>query len=124
MVYPRYSMMIGDLRQAQQELEDYYFADQDSVLVAIKSMMPADRQSYLNKKSIAYTEHMMQRWDKLAKYLIVKYNDQVVKRVDKNGNFQRWGYETLGYDQQFIDAVGKSTGDRYRLKEVIDRRER
>ena len=124
MVYPRYSMMIGDLRKAQSELEDYYFADQDSVLVAIKDMTPADRQSYLNKKSIAYAERMMQRWDNLAKYLIVKYNDQVVKRVDKNGNFQRWGYETPGYDQQFIDAIGKSTGDRYKLKEVIERRER
>jgi hypothetical protein len=48
----------------------------------------------------------------------------VVKRVGKEGNFQRWGYETPGYDQQFIDAIGKSTGDRYKLKEVIERRER
>ena len=124
MVYPRYSMMIGDLRKAQNELEDYYFADQDQVLDAIKDMMPADRQSFLNKKSIAYTEKMMQRWDKLAKYLIVKYNDQVEKRTDENGQLTRWGYNTPGYDQQFIDAIGKSTGDRYRLKEVIDRRER
>ena len=124
MVYPRYSMMIGDLRQAQNELEDYYYADQESVLTAIEKMMPADRRSYLNNKSIAYAEKMMQRWDKLAKYLIVKYNDQVVKRVDKEGNFQRWGYETPGYDKQFIDAIGKSTGDRYKLKEVIERRER
>ena len=117
-------MMIGDLREAQNELEDYYFADQDSVFVAIKNMMPAERRDYLNKKSIAYTERMMQRWDKLAKYLIVKYNDQVVRRTDKNGQFLRWGYQTPGYDQQFIDAVGKSTGERYKLKEVIDRRER
>ena len=124
MVYPRYSMMIGDLRKAQKELEDYYFADQDQVLVAINDMTPADRQSYLNKKSIDYTEKMMQRWDKLAKYLIVKYNDQVEKRTDENGQLTRWGYHTPGYDQQFIDAIGKSTGDRYRLKEVIDRRER
>ena len=124
MVYPRYSMMIGDLREAQNELEDYYCADQDSVLVAIKDMMPADRQSYLNRKSIDYTAKMMERWNQLAKYLIVKYNDQVVKRVDEKGNFTRWGYETPGYDQRFIDAVGKSTGDRYRLKEVIERRER
>ena len=87
-------------------------------------MMPADRRSYLNNKSIAYADKMMQRWDKLAKHLIVKYNDQVVKRVDKEGNFQRWGYETPGYDQQFIDAIGKSTGDRYKLKKVIERRER
>ena len=124
MIYPRYSMMIGDLRKAQKELEDYYFADQDSVLVAIKDMMPADRQSYLNKKSLTYAEKMMQRWDQLAKHLIVKYNDQIVKRTDENGQFTRWGHDTPGYDQQFIDAVGKVTGDRYRLKEVIERRER
>ncbi len=124
MVYPRYSMMIGDLRQAQRELEDYYFADQDSVEAAVAKMTPADRRDYLNKKSIAYAERMMNRWDRLAKYLIVKYNDQVVRKVDDNGNFQRWGYDTPGYDQQFINAFPAATGDRYRLKTVIERRER
>ncbi|MBR4583445.1 MAG: C69 family dipeptidase, partial [Bacteroidales bacterium] len=124
MVYPRYSMMIGDLRTAQKELEDYYFADQDSVLLAVKGMQPADRRSYLNRKSIEYTDLMMQRWDKLAKYLIVKYNDQIIRRTDENGNFLRWGYDTPGYDQQFIDAIGTSTGDRYKLEKVIERRER
>ena len=124
MVYPRYSMMIGDLRKAQNELEDYYFADQDSVLVAINGMMPGERQQYLNRKSIAYADRMMQRWDRLAKYLIVRYNDQIIKRVGDDGKLIRWGYDTPGYDQQFIDAIGKSTGDRYRLKEVIERRER
>lgn len=124
MVYPRYSMMIGDLRKAQGELEDYYTADQDSVLAAIDKLTPAERQSYLNRKSIAYTERMMQRWNKLAKHLIVKYNDQVVKRENEDGTFQRWGHDTPGYGQPFIDAIPAATGDRYRLKEVIDRRER
>ena len=124
MVYPRYSMMIGDLRKAQRELEDYYIADQDSVLSAIKDLTPDDRRSYLNRRSIAYADRMMQRWDKLAKYLIVKYNDQVVKREDDQGNFLRWGYDTPGYSQPFIDAIPAATGDRYKLKEVIDRRER
>lgn len=124
MVYPRYSMMVGDLRKAQKELEDYYFADQDSVLLAVKGMQPADRRSYLNRKSIDYTARMMQRWDKLAKCLIVKYNDQIIRRTDENGNFLRWGYDTPGYDQQFIDAIGTSTGDRYKLEKVIERRER
>ena len=124
MVYPRYSMMIGDLRKAQNELEDYYFADQDSVLVAINGMMPDERQQYLNRKSIAYADRMMERWDRLAKYLIVRYNDQIIKRVGDDGKLIRWGYDTPGYDQQFIDAIGKSTGDRYRLKKVIERRER
>jgi hypothetical protein len=67
---------------------------------------------------------MMERWDKLAKFLIVRYNDQIKRHVDKNGNLQRWGHETPGYDQQFIDAIGPATGDRYKLNNVIERRER
>ena len=124
MVYPRYSMMIGDLRQAQRELEDFYHADQDSVLAALEDMTPGDRRDYLNRKSIAYADRMMRRWEALAKYLIVKYNDQVVRRVGDDGQFQRWGYDTPGYDQQFIDAIGPATGKRYQLKEIIERRER
>ena len=124
MVYPRYSMMIGDLRKAQHELEDFYFADQDSVLAAVENMTPADRRDYLNKKSIDYADRMMKRWDKLAKYLIVKYNDQVVRRTDKNDEILRWGYETPGYNYEFINSIGTATGDRYKLKEVIERRER
>ncbi|MBP5326812.1 MAG: C69 family dipeptidase [Bacteroidales bacterium] len=124
MIYPRYSMMIGDLRMAQRELEEYYIADQDSVLAAIDKLTPDERRSFLNRKSIDYADRMMKRWDRLAKYLIVKYNDQVVKRVDNQGNFLRWGYDTPGYSQPFIDAIPAATGDRYRLKKVIDRRER
>lgn len=124
MVYPRYSMMIGDLRAAQNELEDYYFADQEEVLAAVEKMMPADRREYLNGKSIAYAERMMTRWDELAKFLIVRYNDQIQRRVDADGNFLRWGYDTPGYDQQFIDAIAPATGDRYRLDKVIERKER
>lgn len=123
MIYPRYSMMIGDLREAQNELEDYYFADQDSVLQAIANLTPADRQSYLNQKSIAYADRMMQRWTRLAHHLIVRYNDQVVRPVE-NGQVIRGRYTTPGFDQQFIDAIGPATGNRYLLKKVIDRRER
>ena len=123
MVYPRYSMMIGDLRDAQRELEDYYFADQDSVLAAIASMTPADRQAFLNRKSIAYADRMMNRWDRLAKLLIVRYNDQIVRPV-KDGQVIRGRYATPGYDQQFIDAIGPATGSRYRLNKIIERRER
>ena len=124
MIYPRYSMMIGDLRRAQRELEDYYFADQDSLIATLDGLTPAERQQLLNKKSIAYANRMMKRWDALAKHLIVKYNDQVVKRENPDGTFQRWGYETPGYDQRFIDAIPAATADRYHLQEVIDRRER
>ena len=124
MIYPRYSLMIGDLRKAQRELENFYIADQDSVLKAVDLLTSQERRDYLNRKSIEYADRMMQRWDQLAKHLIVKYNDQVVKRENEDGTFQRWGYDTPGYGQPFIDAIPAATGDHYRLKEVIERRER
>ena len=124
MIYPRYSLMIGDLRRAQRELEDYYIADQDSVRAAVARLTSQERRDYLTRKSLSYADRMMKRWDRLAKYLIVKYNDQVVKRENADGTFQRWGYDTPGYGQPFIDAIPAATGERYKLKEVIDRRER
>ena len=65
MIYPRYSAMIGDLREAQQELEDFYAADQAQVLKDIEPLTKRERVSYLTSKSAAYTARMMQRWDKL-----------------------------------------------------------
>jgi len=123
MVYPRYSLMIGDLREAQQELEDYYAADQDSVLAAIEPMTMGERLDFLTARSSAYSERMMKRWDQLARLLIVKYNDQVVYPTE-NGKFLPRQKETPGYNQQFIDAISSQTGDRYKLKKLIERRER
>ena len=54
----------------------------------------------------------------------MKASNQIVRKIREDGTLLRWGYDTPGYDQQFIDAVSKSTGDRYRLREVIERRER
>ena len=123
MIYPRYSMMIGDLREAQRELEDYYAQDGDSVIAAVKTMTAGERTDYLNARCSHYADMMMKRWEKLAHMLIVKYNDQVVLPTE-NGHFVRKPYATPGYNQQFIDAIGKQTGSRYRMDHAIDRRER
>jgi len=117
MIYPRYNLMIGDLRAAQKELEEFYAADQENVMAAIEGLTPKDRVRYLTAKSAEYADMMMKRWDKLAKTLIVKYNDQAV--VGENGRLQH-----PGYDKTFIDAIGTVTGDRYLLDRVIERRER
>ena len=123
MIYPRYSMMIGDLREAQQELEDYYEQDQDNVLKAIEKLTTRERVDFLTRRSAAYADRMMKRWDSLLRLIIVKYNDQIVLPTE-DGKFVRGRYKTPGYNQQFIDAIGQGTGDRYRLKKVIERRER
>ena len=99
-IYPRYGAMIGDLRAAQSELEDFYASEQDEVAERVKGLNPLDRISFLTSKTASYTEKMMTRWDRLWKELVVKYNDQ-----------------PGGYDQRFYDAIARDTGDRYKIPE-------
>ena len=61
-------------------------------------------------------------WKRLGEFLVVKYNDGVVKRV-KNGKFERNEYEQpatvirSGYPKEFLEEYVKQTGDRYKVTE-------
>ena len=112
MVYPRYSAMIGDLRDAQTELEDYYAEDQKEVEAKVKDLTHQERIDYLTAKTEAYTTRMMQRWDKLAKLLIVKHNDQIMQ-PSENGVVVPGRRSSPKYAPAFIEAVKEVTGDRY-----------
>ncbi len=112
MVYPRWSAMIGDLRDAQKELEDFYAEDQKSVEETAVKMTPGDRAAFLTAKTETYTDMMMKRWDKLAKFLIVKHNDQIAQ-PSENGVIVRGRRTSPAYAPAFIDAVKSVTGDRY-----------
>ena len=112
MVYPRYSAMIGDLRDAQTELEDYYAEDQKEVEAKVKDLTHQERIDYLTAKTEAYTTRMMQRWDKLAKLLIVKHNDQIMQ-PSENGVVVPGRRTSPKYAPAFIEAGKEVTGDRY-----------
>ena len=119
MIYPRWSAMIGDLREAQSELEDYYAEDQKEVEKRVEGMTHLERVAFLTQKTEAYTDKMMDRWDKLAKLLIVKHNDQIMRSIPPAGapgavpgpGFRR--HTSPAYAPAFIDAVKAQTGDRY-----------
>ena len=112
MVYPRWSALIGDLRDAQKELEDYYETEQGVVDARATELTAGERADYLTMTTIAYTDKMMQRWDKLAKLLIVKHNDQIML-PSENGELVRGRHTSPAYAPAFIDAVKAQTGARY-----------
>ncbi|MBP5316614.1 MAG: C69 family dipeptidase, partial [Bacteroidales bacterium] len=112
MIYPRWSAMIGDLRDAQKELEDFYQEDQKAVEERVAQMEAADIVSFLTQKTEAYTDMMMKRWDKLAKLLIVKHNDQIMQ-PSENGELVAGRRTSPAYAPAFIDAVKDQTGTRY-----------
>ena len=112
MVYPRWSAMIGDLRDAQKELEDFYAEDQKSVEEQAVKLTAGERADFLTAKTDAYTDMMMKRWGKLARLLIVKHNDQSMM-PSENGVVVRGRSTPPQYAPAFIEAVKAQTGTRY-----------
>lgn len=112
MVYPRWSAMIGDLREAQNELEDYYADDQAAVEARARELTPGELTEFVTRKTIDYTDRMMKRWEKLAYYLIVRHNDQIM-RPSRDGEIAPGRHTSPAYAPAYIDGVKAVTGNRY-----------
>ncbi len=117
MVYPRYSAMIGDLRDAQTELEDYYEAQQSEVDAQAAGLTAQERADYLTRTTLSYTDRMMERWSRLARLLIVKHNDQIMQ-PSENSELVPGRHSSPAYAPAFIDAVKEETDDRYVRKQL------
>lgn len=125
MVYPRYSQMFGSLQEVRDSLErSYQVYQQELENVALKtySMSKEKTMSLLTEYSHCKAQQMLDRWKKLAVYLIVKYNDMVVK-PENNGKFimTPYGLPTApirpGFSDKYKKELIKNTGDRYIIAE-------
>ncbi len=125
MVYPRYSLMIDDLRATQNELEGTFDEAQagiEEVATRLYQKNPAAAKEFLTNYTNLTAQSTIDAWKRLGQFLIVKYNDGVVKRV-KNGAFERneigqpAGVIRPGYSAEFLEEYVKQTGDRYKVTE-------
>ncbi len=106
-------------------MEKSYFAQQESVEKKALSLYSSDKAGalkYLNDYSNEKAQQMLERWKKLAIYLIVKYNDMAVK-PEENGHFKRTPagigakVERPGYSNYARHALIKQTGDKFKYPE-------
>lgn len=125
MVYPRYSLMIEDVRAVQRNLEDTYAQSQEAIEATAAKLYekdPAQAKAFLANYTSAMAQGAFDSWKRLGEFLVVKYNDGVVKRV-KNGKFERNEYGQpatvirSGYPKEFLEEYVKQTGDRYKVTE-------
>lgn len=123
MVYPRYDLMIGDLRATQQELENTLNEAQSGIEEKASKLLAKDKAaaiSFLTNYTNMTAQSTFDTWKQLGTFLVVKYNDGVVKRV-KNGQFERnaigqpAGVLRPGYPKDFLEEYIKQTGDRYKV---------
>ena len=124
MVYPRYSALIGDLKKAQKDAEDTFAQSQPDVEAKAMELYndnPPKAVAMLTEYTNQMAMATMRAWGHLAKFLIVKHNDMVVK-PEEDGVFKR--IETgeavspvrPGYPEHFNRRVAGETGERYLMK--------
>ncbi len=126
MIYPRYSLMIDDLRKVQNRLETKFHTDQQEIeakALALNTEHPEQAKELLTNYTNETAMNAFTEWKHLGEYLVVKYNDLVIKK-EKDGKMQ---YSETGlcppptrpgYPVKFQREILKQTGNRYVEKSV------
>ena len=122
MVYPRYSLMFPTLKEVRDSLDNSYFAAQAGVEKKAQELYAQNPQAavkYLNDYSVEKAQQMLARWNQLFEFMVVKYNDMIIKPTDKNGTFKKTPYGLgatpvrPGYPEKFAKQLVKQSGDKF-----------
>ena len=125
MTYMRYNQMIDDVRATQKRLENSFLNSQQDIEARANELYaknPVEANKYLTGYTIACAQQTLEEWRKLGEYLIVKYNDMVIKQVNPDGSFKRTPEGQCapvtrpGYPEGYNKKVIEETGERYLMK--------
>ena len=124
MVYPRYSLLFPSLQQVRDSLEKSYFLAQKEVEDrALLMTQTADRVAYLTDYSAQKANQMLTCWRSLATYLIVKYNDMIIK-PESDGKFSRTAtglgakVKRPGFPTNYARELIRQTGSKFEIPET------
>ena len=121
MIYPKYSLVIDDMRQVQGALEAAVYEKSKAVeaeALAVIDASPRYAVKMLTDFTAASGEEVLAAWKAFGEKIIVKYNDLVVKS-EKDGKIQRSNTGLAGkitrpgYSTGYWRKVVEETGDRY-----------
>ncbi len=126
MIYPKYSMVIDDMRNVQGELENGIYElsreVEQKALDAVKAS-PEYAVAMLTDFTCNSAETALAEWKKFGEKIIVKYNDFVVKK-EENGKIKRSNTGLVdeivrpGYPKEFWRKIAEETGERYLVPAV------
>ena len=126
MVYPRYSLMFPTLKEVRDSLDNSYFSAQAGVEKMAQELYAQNPQAavkYLNDYSVEKAQQMLARWNQLFEFMVVKYNDMIIKPTDKNGTFEKTQYGLgarpvrPGYPEKYAKELVKQSGDKFLVPE-------
>lgn len=121
MIYPKYSLVVDDMKRVQGELEKKIYEQSKAVeQEALASLQSSPKRALriLEEFTCSSAEEALAEWKKFGEYIIVKYNDLVVK-PEKDGKFERTStglgatVKRPGYPEAYKKAFLEQTGDKY-----------
>lgn len=121
MIYPKYSLVVDDMKRVQGKLEKEIYEQSKIVeqqAVASINSSPKYAIELLNDYTCNAAETALAEWKKFGEFIIVKYNDLVVK-PEQNGVFKRTetgiGATVVrpGYPDEYKKQLVEQTGDKY-----------
>jgi dipeptidase len=126
MVYPKYSLVIDDMRKVQNRLESSIYEQSKTVeaeALAAMENSPRYAKKILNDFTCDAAETALAEWKKFGEFIIVKYNDFVVK-PEENGRFKRSStglgatVKRPGYPEMYRKQIVEQTGDKYLMPDA------
>lgn len=127
MVYPRYCLLFGELQNVRDRLEADYNSLQERTeaeareLAGTDGKNEAEARRFLTDYTNRMASGMLYEWMELGKYLMVKYNDGIM-RPEKDGKFEQTPggigvpVKRPGYPERYRREIIKATGTKYEVK--------
>lgn len=109
----RWSRMIRDIQEVQQEIEDLQFALQPAIEETARNLLnknPEVVEKFLTHFCVANAEANIKKWWDLADRLITKYNDGYIQ--DEKGTPRE-----IGYPEKWLKREVEEKGKKLRLTE-------
>lgn len=117
--YPRFSIVIDDVKRVQNELEGKFLAQQNDVEETALSLLKNSRGKaieFLTNHSIESAEKTYQRWKKFGEELLLKNIDGVAKT-------EFYQPKNIGYPDHFKKRMIEEAGERIKVKELVSDKE-
>jgi dipeptidase len=120
MVYPRYNLMINDVKNEQNKLEGIFLSQQEKIentAAVLYKESKGKAVDYLTNYSVEMATMTYNTWKKFGETLIMKYMDGVVKdEYAKPIN--------VGYPEEFKKEMVRENGDYLRMRQIPGEEER
>lgn len=124
--YNRYDLMIPDIRKVQGSLEKKYIdgrKEKEKELIRLYEQGDlVGLENAVNAEGAAIAKEATDAYRDLAQFLLIRYLDGNMKKLDENGEFKRNPYgravspDFPGYNQEYFNNIVRETGDHFLRK--------